>query len=204
MRSRQRGLTLVELLVAISILGLVAVIGWRGLDSIARSRTALTTDLEQTRGMQLTFAQLQSDCAQLANAITLPNRAPLMAVANGLTLVRTVYADNQPTRLQVISYRVLDGKLTRHESVATRDLTQLDTFWLAAINDTEINPGLLLQTGVATMTMRIWMPGTIDWQPAAVVSQGAANAAAPTGLEVVLIPQGGTDGIRKLFLLGAV
>jgi general secretion pathway protein J len=29
--------------------------------------------------------------------------------------------ENQPTRLQVVSYRVRDGVLTRRESVATRD-----------------------------------------------------------------------------------
>jgi general secretion pathway protein J len=35
---RQRGLTLIELLVAISVLAFVAVLGWRGLDSIVRAR----------------------------------------------------------------------------------------------------------------------------------------------------------------------
>ena len=47
--ARHKGLTLVELLVAISVLGFVAVLGWRGLDSIVRARIALTSDLEQTR-----------------------------------------------------------------------------------------------------------------------------------------------------------
>src|SRR5665811_345320 len=65
--TRHKGLTLVELLVAISVLGFVAVLGWRGLDSIVRARIALTSDLEQTRGMQLAFAQLQSDCAHLVS-----------------------------------------------------------------------------------------------------------------------------------------
>ena len=110
------GLTLVELLVAISVLGFVAVLGWRGLDSIVRARIALTSDLEQTRGMQLAFAQLQSDCAHLASPSVLPNRIPLAVGQGRLTLVRTVFADNQPSRLQVISYRVNDGVLTRRES----------------------------------------------------------------------------------------
>src|SRR5450759_316002 len=72
--TRHKGLTLVELLVAISVLGFVAVLGWRGLDSIVRARIALTSDLEQTRGMQLAFAQLQSDCAHLVSPSALPNR----------------------------------------------------------------------------------------------------------------------------------
>ena len=69
----QAGFTLIELLVAISILAIVAVLGWRGLDSIVRSREALTSELEQTRGLQLTFAQLQSDCANTVNPLNYPN-----------------------------------------------------------------------------------------------------------------------------------
>ena len=144
-----RGFTLVELLVAISILGLVAVLGWRGLDSIVRARIALTSDLEQTRGMQLAFAQLQNDCAHLASPSVLPDRIPLTIGQGQLTLVRTVYADNQPSRLQVISYRVNAGLLTRRESPATRDLRELDTFWQNAVNDTFTSQPVVLQSDVA-------------------------------------------------------
>lgn len=192
---RQIGLTLVELLVAISILGLVAMMGWRGLDSIIRTRTTLNAELEQTRGMQLAFAQLQSDCAQLVNATTLPNRVPLLTAPNKLTLIRSVYADNQPTRLQVVSYRVMDGRLTRRESPATRNLRELDTLWQAATNDTDTGPAVLLQSQVATMSMRVWLNGI--WQL-------RSPNATPTGLEVVLQLQGNDTSLIKTFLLGAV
>lgn len=199
-----RGLTLVELLVAISILGLVAVIGWRGLDGIVRARGALTAELEQTRGMQLAFAQLQSDCAQLANASTLSNRPPLQTLANQLTLVRTVYADDQPSKLQVISYRVQNGNLTRRASSATRDLNLLDQLWLAAVNDTDTTPAVLLQTGVTAMSLRIWLGGS--WQPGmdAATMASMGNGLNPTGLEVVLKRPNSDNGLIKLFLLGAV
>ncbi|MFA7300527.1 MAG: prepilin-type N-terminal cleavage/methylation domain-containing protein [Sideroxydans sp.] len=200
----QYGLTLIELLVAISILGLIAVMGWRGLDIIVHSRSALTADLEQTRGMQLTFAQLQNDCAQLASATILPDRVTLLASDNKITLVRTVFSDNQPTRLQVLSYRVLDGKLIRRESAATRNLTELDKLWLAAVNDTEATPSVMLQTGVAMMTMRAWMKGSTDWQAPIAMNTSPQKMAAPTGLEVTLQLQGRADVLIKNFLLGAV
>ena len=98
-----KGLTLIELLVAISMLALIAVLGWRGLDSIVRARVALTDDLEQTRGMQLAFAQLQSDCAHLAGTAVLPKRMPLLVEQGRLTLVRALFSDNQPSRLQVVA-----------------------------------------------------------------------------------------------------
>jgi general secretion pathway protein J len=199
-------LTLVELLVAISVLGFVAVLGWRGLDSIVRARIALTSDMEQTRGMQLAFAQLQSDCAHLASPATLPNRTPLAIEKGRLTLVRTVFADNQPSRLQVISYRVKDGMLTRRESLATRDLRELDSMWQASVNDTDSLQAVTLQADVAAMAMRIWINGAWRTEADAVISIGgaAANPSAPTGMEVTMQLRGRNTGMLKIFLLGAV
>jgi len=212
--TRHKGLTLVELLVAISVLGFVAVLGWRGLDSIVRARIALTSDLEQTRGMQLAFAQLQSDCAHLVSPSALPNRIPLAVGQGQLTLVRTVFADNQPSRLQVIAYRVNDGVLTRRESAATRDLRELDTLWQTAVNDTDtgqapfdkLRTGVTLQSDVAAMTMRLWINGGWRTEADAVITIGGSTAtpSIPTGLEVTMQLRGRDTGMLKIFLLGAV
>jgi general secretion pathway protein J len=208
---RSSGLTLIELLVAISVLGIVAVLGWRGLDSIVRARIALTDDLEQTRGMQLAFAQLQSDCAHLASSYMLSNRVPLATAPDQLTLIRSVSADNQPTRLQVISYRVVDGVLTRRESAATRDLGALDALWQNATNNTDTSPAVALQSGVTAMSMRFWVNGGNAWltnlgmlTPAPVIPGSAAGPALLTGLEVTMRLHGRDTGMLKVFLLGAV
>lgn len=203
---RPQGLTLIELLVAISILGIVAVMGWRGLDSIVRSRTALNAELAQTRGMQLAFAQLQSDCAHLADKLLLPAHPALNARPEKLTLIRSVYAENQPTRLQVISYRVSDGKLSRRASPATRDLIALDQYWLTALQDTDLSPSVTLQSGIKSMTLRVWLKGSMTWQagddPMLLVSLN--NDVLPLGLEVVLQQARYAQGLTKLFLLGAI
>ena len=205
-KSRQRGLTLIELLVAISVLGFVAVLGWRGLDSIVRARVALTNDLEQTRGMQLAFAQLQSDCEHLASLSVLPGRTPLMVGQERLTLVRVVYAENQPSRLQVISYRIDDGVLIRRESAATRDLIELDNLWRNAVNDTDSNQGVRLKSNVTGMKMRLWINGA--WRAGSDVFAFAANPATlqltPTGLEITMQLRGHDAVLLKIFLLGAV
>ena len=209
--ARAKGLTLVELLVAISVLGFVAVLGWRGLDSIVRARIALTSDLEQTRGMQLAFAQMQSDCSHLVSTSDLPNRIPLAVGQGQLTLVRTVFADNQPSRLQVIAYRVDDGVLTRRESAATRDLRELDKLWLTAANDPATNnndtiQAVALQSDVTALTMRLWVNN--GWRPGeaamAPVAGSAASPPPPTGLEVTMQLRGRETGLLKIFLLGAV
>ena len=112
-RRRSHGFTLVELLVAISILAIVAVLGWRGLDGIIRARTALTNQMEATRGMQLAFAQMQSDCEHIAGRDVLDRRPYLLTGTDRFTLVREVFTENQPSRLQVVAYRIIDGALVR-------------------------------------------------------------------------------------------
>ena len=203
-----KGLTLVELLVAISVLGFVAVLGWRGLDGIVRARVALTRDLEQTRGMQIAFAQFQSDCAHLASPSTLPHRLPLTVGQGRLTLVRTVFADDQPQHLQVIAYRIKDGVLTRRESASTRDLRELDTLWQNAENDTDTSQAVVLQSDVTALTMRLWINGGNVWRSdlgtLTAASLGSTLNSLPTGLEVTMQLHGRDTGMLKIFLLGAL
>lgn len=192
-----RGFTLVELLVAISILAVVAVLGWRGLDSIVRARVALSANMEQTRRMQLTFAQLQSDCAQTTSVAGLGGRQALMAMDGRLTLRRTIDTDNQALMYEVVSYRIVKGTLTRRESAPTRDLRELDQMWNAALSDTDQNGAVSLQSGLATMTMRVWQDD--GWMPAA---ETDLTAGTPSGLEVKLKIAGHEEGIVKELLVG--
>jgi general secretion pathway protein J len=202
---RRLGFTLIELLVAISVLAVVAVLGWRGLDGIVRARIALGAQMEQTRGMQLAFAQMQSDCDHLADGKLLHQRANLATDPDRLTLVRTVFAENEPGSLQVVAYRIRNGVLTRRESAATRDLAQLDTLWKAALSDLDTAVGVVLQTGVSGMAMRKWNGS--EWQAESAPDapgQTQLLQRAPLGLEVALYLQGQQVGLVKIFLLGAV
>jgi general secretion pathway protein J len=205
-----RGFTLIELLVAIGVLALVAVLGWRGLDGIIRSRVALTSQLEQTRGMQLTFAQMQSDCANVAPISVIGGRPQLIADGERLRLVRMVFAEDQPSRLEVVVYRLDNGVLSRRESAATRDLKQLDAMWSATADDTDGAQPVVLQTGLTGMTMRMWA-GNGPWQnenaapPADVAAPGqVGNPSGLKGVEVTLKTQGGALAMQKVLLVGPV
>lgn len=232
--AKQRGLTLIELLVAISVLAFVAVLGWRGLDSIVRARVALNEDLAQTRGMQLAFAQMQNDCANIMAPSPFANRAAVVAGQDELMLVRHVYADNQPSRVQVVNYRVRNGVLSRWESAATRDLQELEQIWQAASNTSgaaDASGTVALRSGVSAMTMRLWLGTTNNWvissasnapasgtgtgtgttPPADSFAQlkgqrGIERSGVPqwTGLEVTLQTDRQDSSMLKVFLLGTM
>jgi general secretion pathway protein J len=134
----------------------------------------------------------------------------LMVAQDGVILVRTVFADDQPTRAQVVAYRLKDGMLTRRESAATRDLTELDALWQATINNTDASQAVVLQAGVNAMTMRVWAKGESSWRATganAAPSGSSGNtptSAELTGLEVALQLNERPDRMVKVFLLGPV
>lgn len=200
---RSRGFTLVELLVAISILAIVAVLGWRGLDGIVRARISLTEQMEVTRGMQLAFAQMQSDCEHMADVDLLDRRPFLLADNDRLTMVRTSFVENEPMRLQVVAYRVINGTLTRRESAGTRDLVQLDVLWKAAISDADTTAPVGLQSGVTGMLTQTWENN--QWrQGPGVPAEQQVMPVQPTGLQVALQVRGVEAPMVKAFLLGGI
>lgn len=211
--SAGRGFTLIELLVAIAILAIIAVMGWSGLDSIIRARVTLNQELEQSRGAQISFVQLENDCAHLVSESLLPRRENLRAFEQQLILIRTVYDDNQPTRLQVVAYRMQDGNFTRRESVATRDLKILDSYWQNAINGSDNMPVVKLQKDVAMFQMRTWNNDENSWRvagsdiaaPQTTLGGGKSSKEVPrkTGLEVTMQLTGQANPLLKIFLLGA-
>jgi general secretion pathway protein J len=192
---RSAGFTLVELLVAISILAMVAVLGWRGLDGIVRARVALGQQMETTRGMQLAFAQMQSDAEHIAREDVLGKRPFLITDDNRLTLVRTVFTENQPSHLQVVAYRVVDGMLLRRESPATRDLIQLDALWKNATSDLDTTAPVNLQAGVAGMQLLNWYNGA--WR-----KELPPTGTPVGGMQVALQVQNQEVPMSKSFLLG--
>ena len=214
----EAGLTLIELLIDITILAVVAVLGWRGLDSIVRSRIALSAEMERTRGVQLAFAQLERDCANIISPEMFPNRPPVVAEQQRLVLIRKVFIENQPVRLQIVSYRVRNGVLSRRESRPTRDLGELETAWL--INDDSlVREEVALEAGVSAMTVRVWASNAVAWRAVDInAPQAVAGAAPPAipgvvspnntttlkGLEISLQLEAASSPLTKVFLLGAV
>lgn len=71
-RTPARGFTLVELLVALFILSLVAVLSWRGLDGMTRAQSATQARADQVLALQVGLAQWTADLEALVPQPQLP------------------------------------------------------------------------------------------------------------------------------------
>lgn len=219
--SSERGLTLIELLVAIGILVFIAVLGWRGLETLLRTRSSLDQELEQTRNLQIMFAQLQNDCAHIVHTNQIDGHTPLLVEPNRLSLVRAISLEAEPTQLQWVSYQLQKNNLVRVVSPVTRDLNQLFIYSPKSNSDSDINNDqVYLLAEVQNFGLRVWASDGRGWlNPSAMqaytntlVSRGSLmNPQAGTtssqitwrGLEVSLSLIQAQGQLTKTILLGA-
>ena len=198
---RSRGFTLLELLVAITVLSIVSMIAWRGLDSLVTTRERLEPEADDVRALLTTFGQLERDLAQVTNPkfVGLTTPSIQVSVADGATMLQLARvappAPDRPTEVQTVYYRVVDGTLMRQATAALPafEMTPTDRLESARLLDK-----------VRLMQVRTWSP-TVGWVDPNVpqdTSGGApaANAVVP-GVEVTIERENGRI-FRRVLLVG--
>ena len=188
---RRPGFTLVELLVAIGILAIVAVLSWRGLSTLIDTRARLEPEAEGLHELAATVGQLEIDYAAAPlrpGLFALPVPAVSVAAPEGrqeLRITRLADApDGSGTDAVVqVRYRVLDGALVREHSPASRSTGGPP----AVLSEREVLLG-----HVAALRVRSWVPGS-GWADA-----GAGITPAGGAIEVVVQREDGTALRRVL------
>jgi general secretion pathway protein J len=68
----ERGFTLVEVMVAIGVLSLLAVMGWRGIEAVLNTRTQVTHQTTQVAQLQTGMAQWRADLQAMTDMGSVP------------------------------------------------------------------------------------------------------------------------------------
>ena len=195
---KQRGFTLIEMLVALTIFALISVLSYRGLSSVLGAREHLTEDNRRWRDLALTLAQLEQDLGQAvdrpvrdaggleqpalvgdANAIG-AHAAQLSFSRMGMAWQTGVLAD-----VQRHGYRLNNGTL---EQLVWPVLDQ------APHSAPEVHP---LLERVSRFELR-YLDGTGNWQPRWPLPGTAPTL--PAALEVVVEIEG-TAAVTRVFAL---
>ncbi|VWB14916.1 type II secretory pathway protein [Burkholderia lata] len=152
-RARARGFTLIEMLVAITLLAVIALLSWRGLDATIRGRDDIASNLAQTRLLGRYFSQLQFD---LTNLVT-PDEVfgpPLRIRPGELVMVRHLGVGSGPTQMQVVRYQLKGRELVRSASQPLASLAEVDD----ALHHMDAFARVVVSNDARSMQLSVWIP----------------------------------------------
>lgn len=190
-----RGFTLLELLVAVSILAVISVIAWRGLSALTATRERLEPQNGDVRALLAGLGQIERDLAQVptnAGLFALPVQPVRVFVADGqpaLQILRLARSPdgNPAAAMQMVFYQVRDGQLQRQTTVAQR-------FYSASAGQSLDTVALVPK--IDQMQIRVWR-NNVGW-----ITPGTdADSANAVGIEVRLQRHDGTS-VRRVFAVG--
>lgn len=161
----QKGFTLIEVLVALTLMALVSLISWRGLDAVQRTGERLDERAEEALALVRALGQLERDLLMHANADVMP--ATLQPLPDGGATPGASGAVHMPAGIswdeetglslvrsagdglwQQLRWYLQDGRLFRAEGAPSYQLP------LPPIDTT-----VMVLEDVSALRLRMWQPG---------------------------------------------
>jgi general secretion pathway protein J len=156
---RSRGFTLVEVLVALLVMSLLAVMAWQGVDGMLRSRDASQERLERTLRLNTALAQWQLDLASVQQTPVVPG---LRFDGASLQLTRRATGG-----LQLVVWSLQGGRWLRWSAPATANSRDLREHWLRSQQLQGGEPGqVVVLDGVASWNVQYFRTDDNGWSNA--------------------------------------
>jgi general secretion pathway protein J len=186
---RTQGFTLIELMVAIAILAVVAILSWRGLDEIIRARETISRSMADERVFAQMFDQIGIDARRAADDDE--SGAPSISLEDGvLQLVRAfAVPPGAAPRLQVVRYRVSDGQVVRYASPPIADRGELRR---ALAGGEDGWTAVQLMSGVGRISARFYVP-SVGWT----ANMGDVRSQVQDNLNALKTPQIGNGPVQR-------
>lgn len=158
-RLHQRGFTLMEVMIAITLLAVVSMLSWRGLDSMLRTQERVAHNSESLAVLQTGMAQWIADLNAIAEVRYL---TPIDWDGKVLRITRMAprALESEPAAMQVVAWseRVIDGqkRWLRWQSVPVRSRLEWDSAWQDARLWVETAGSSLVAREVVLLPMLDW------------------------------------------------
>jgi len=169
-RAAIRGFTLVEVMVALFVMSLLAVMAWQGVDGMVRARDASQQRLEATLRLNTVLAQWQQDLAMVQDTAAVPG---LRFDGASLQLTRRT-----PAGLQLIVWSLRGGRWLRWAGPSVTTQSELQESWLRSQQLQGSEPAqVTVLEGVNEWQVYYFQPLDTVWSNA----QSSGDVAAPAG-----------------------
>lgn len=174
----EHGFTLIEVLIGLVIMGVIAIMAWRGMDTLLRSHTGVLERSVQQKIITDMVEQWMRDCESMISAEELANwqrgLLPFVQGAQQTWWLRSTQAANRWS-WQLVGYTLREGELQRWASGPLSDANDAISLWAGVYREPDLLPARVQQTLI--------LPA-INAQRWGVEYAGATGASAPVSLQV--------------------
>lgn len=151
---------MIEVLVALSIMAVLASMAWLGMDGIFRSREISQAQSDQTLRMQAVLAQWEADINEKVTLQTMDGGVKFQDKTKGVAFIRRT-----DQGLQVVKWAMYGSTWQRWASSATPRLSVLSDYWRQADELLGNESGqLVLAKNINDMSLLCTQSG-MDWFP---------------------------------------